>query len=166
MKRKVCLVLFLVLILALSTACTGSNPPEPKPEPAPVQDQNRDRDQENQPSVETEEPAEEMPLAYTDISPADAKELIESMPEIIIIDVSPLYAEGHIPNAINYSVGDGSLDNAIPELDSEATYLVYCHSDSASILGAQKLVEAGFTKVYRLEGNYSAWVEAGYPVEQ
>ena len=54
---------------------------------------------------------------------------------------------------------------ALPTLDPDDTYLVYCHEDSASILGAQKLIDAGFKTVYRLEGNYSAWVEAGYAVE-
>jgi len=34
-----------------------------------------------------------------------------------------------------------------------------------SITAAQKLIDAGFKTVYRLEGNYSAWVNAGYEVE-
>ena len=63
-------------------------------------------------------------------------------------------------------LGDGSLDNAIPTLDKDATYLVYCHVDSVAILGAQKLINAGFKNVYRLEGNYGGWVAAGYPIEQ
>ena len=45
-------------------------------------------------------------------------------------------------------------------------YLVYCHSDAASISGASKLIEAGFEKVYRLDGNYDAWVAVGYEVEK
>jgi rhodanese-related sulfurtransferase len=102
--------------------------------------------------------------SYQDISVADAKKLIDENPDLIIIDVSPRYDEGHLPGAINYYVGDGSLDRAIPSLDKEAMYLVYCHVDSASILGAEKLIEAGFPNVYRLEGNYSAWVDAGYEV--
>ena len=61
---------------------------------------------------------------------------------------------------------DGSLDAAIPTLDKDKPYLVYCHIDSVAIAGAQKLVDAGFPKVYRLEGNYSTWVEADYPVEK
>lgn len=103
--------------------------------------------------------------SYTDLTPAQAKELIDSNPDVIIIDVSPEYDNGHLPGAVNYYLGDGSLDEAIPMLDKDATYLVYCHVDSVAIAGAQKLVDAGFTNVYRLEGNYSAWVEAGYPVE-
>jgi len=79
--------------------------------------------------------------------------------------VSPFYAQGRIPGSINYYLGNGSLDNAIPTLDKNKIYLVYCHVDSVSIAGANKLIEAGFKTVYRLAGNYSAWVNAGYPVE-
>jgi rhodanese-related sulfurtransferase len=104
--------------------------------------------------------------SYIDLSPQEAKELIMEMPEVVIIDVSPKYDEGHLPGAINYYVGDGSLDMAIPDLNKDLTYLVYCHVDSASIAGAEKLIKAGFENVYRLEGNYAAWVEAGYEVEE
>ncbi len=105
-------------------------------------------------------------VSYVDISVADAKVWLEQHPEVIVIDVSPNYAAGHLPGAVNYYVGDGSLDRAIPALDKDETYLVYCHVDSAAILGAQKLIDAGFKNVYRLEGNYSSWVAAGYPVEK
>ncbi|MBN2397506.1 MAG: rhodanese-like domain-containing protein [Deltaproteobacteria bacterium] len=104
--------------------------------------------------------------SYTDLPPAEAKALIDKTPDIIIIDVSPAYAKGHLPGAVNYPLGDGSLDRAVPTLDKDRAYLVYCHVDSVAIRGAQKLVDAGFTKVYRLAGNYSGWVAAGYPVEK
>lgn len=103
---------------------------------------------------------------YQDLTPAEAKELIDNTPDLIIIDVSPLFAEGHLPGAVNYYVGDGTLDKVIPTLDKSKPYLVYCHVDSVSIRGAQKLIDAGFKTVYRLEGNYSAWVAAGYDIEK
>ena len=103
---------------------------------------------------------------YIDVSPAEAKKLIDENPDLIIIDVSPSYDQGHLPGAVHHYLGDGSLDEAIPALDKSKTYLVYCHVDSVAIQGAQKLVDAGFRNVYRLEGNYSAWVDAGYPVEK
>ena len=87
-------------------------------------------------------------------------------PDVIIIDVSPRYDKGHLPGAINYYVGDGSLDAALPSLDKNAEYLVYCHVDSAAIAGAEKLIDAGIEKVYRLEGNYQAWIDAGYKIER
>jgi rhodanese-related sulfurtransferase len=102
---------------------------------------------------------------YIDVSAAEAKDLIDNNADLVIIDVSPAYDDGHIPGAINYYVGDGSLDAAIPSLDISKEYLVYCHVDSAAISGSQKLVDAGFSPVYRLEGNYQAWVDAGYDIE-
>ena len=103
--------------------------------------------------------------SYTDITAVEAQELMDSNPDLIVIDVSPAYAEGHLPGAVSYALGDGSLDAAIPNLDKQATYLVYCHVFSASSSGAQKLVDAGFENVYRLDGEYDAWVEAGYEIE-
>ena len=108
---------------------------------------------------------EEELTKYKDISTAEAKDLIENNSDIIILDVSSRYDEGHLPNALNYYLNDGSLDDAIPIFDKEATYLIYSHTDRASKLGAKKLIEAGFTNVYRLEGNYNSWVDAGFEVE-
>ena len=105
------------------------------------------------------------PPTYIDVSPEKAKELIETYPDLIIIDVSPNYERGHLPGALNYYLGNGSLDNALLTLQKNGKYLVYCHSDSASIQAAQQMIDAGFKTVYRLEGNYRAWVNAGYDVE-
>ena len=115
--------------------------------------------------TEQEEKKSDNQTGYIDVTAAEAKELIDTNPNLIIIDVSPHYEDGHLPGAINYYLGNGSLDAAIPTLDKNKDYLVYCHVDSVSISGAQKLVDAGFTTVYRLEGNYQAWVNAGYPIE-
>lgn len=104
--------------------------------------------------------------AFMDITVNDAKDLIDSKPELVVLDVSPAYADGHIPNAISHPIGDGSLDAAIPTLDMDKEYLVYCHNDAAAIAGAQKLVDAGFDVVYRLLGNYAAWVDAGFEIEK
>ena len=104
--------------------------------------------------------------SYMDVTPQEAKKLIDENPDLIIIDVSPNYAKGHLPGAVSYYIGDGSLEKAIPTLDANGKYLVYCHVDSAAIAGAQALIDAGFKNVYRLAGNYSAWVDAGYPIEK
>jgi len=99
---------------------------------------------------------------YTDLTPALAKDLITENNNLVIVDVSPYYANGHLPGAI--SIPLDTLDSKISMLDKTKTYLVYCHGDVPSIAGAQKLVDAGFPRVYRLEGNYAAWVSAGYMV--
>ena len=107
-----------------------------------------------------------MMMPYMDITPQEALKLMLETPDLVTIDVSPAYAMGHLPKAANYPVGNGSLDKAIPMLQATKTYLVYCHADGPSISGAQKLVDAGFMKVYRLAGNYKAWTDAGYPIEK
>jgi rhodanese-related sulfurtransferase len=99
---------------------------------------------------------------YTDLTPAQVKDLIATEKDPVIGDVSPYYANGQIPNAI--SIPLAAPDAKIPTLDKTKTYLVYCHGYAPSIAGAQKLVDAGFPRVYRLAGNYAAWVSAGYPV--
>jgi thiosulfate sulfurtransferase len=104
---------------------------------------------------------------YMDIKPAEAYERWQNEEFDLIIDVVGLdiYSLGHLPGAVNYVWADGTLRDKIPELDPTWTYLVYCHTDPPSTDSAQALVNAGFEKVYRLEGNYAAWKDAGYPIE-
>jgi rhodanese-related sulfurtransferase len=103
---------------------------------------------------------------YINVSPKEAKRLIDENENLVVIDVSPVYDKGHLPGAVNYPVGDGSLDEVIPTLDKAKDYLVYCHADAPAIAGSQKLIDAGFLTVYRLVGNYTAWVQAGFPIEK
>ena len=138
-------ILFLILLLILIVGCTQQAIVE-----------------EDEIVTETEDTEK---ATYMDVSPAEAKNLIETRPGLIVIDVSPHYDQGHLPRAVHYYIGDGSLDAAIPTLDPEGEYLIYCHIDSVAIAGAQKLIDAGFKTVYRLEGNYRAWEAAGYPIE-
>ena len=181
MKKSVILIFTTLIILVLAVGCAKAPATEKEPDNmAKTSAEEMVESPEPEMTAEpTEEPAAEMTEApveemivgmkteagYIDVTPEEAKKLIESTPDLVILDVSPLYADGHIPGAINHYVGDGSLDEAIKTLDKGVPYLVYCHSDSASISGSKKLVAAGFDPVYRIIGNYGAWVAAGYPVE-
>lgn len=101
---------------------------------------------------------------YSDVTTQEARALKHaSEGKLVIIDLSSAYEEGHLPMAINIPLE--SLDAKMPALDRTKPYLVYCHSDDTSITGATKMVNAGFSPVYRLKGNYEAWVSAGYPAE-
>lgn len=103
---------------------------------------------------------------YQDLSVQDAKAFIDNHKDVVVIDVSTRYEQGHLPGAVNHPISDGSLDKALSSLDKDKMYLVYCHGDRPSIAAADKLKEAGFKHVYRLEGNYQAWLDAGYAVEK
>lgn len=104
---------------------------------------------------------------YMDIKPKEAYERWQNEEFDLIIDVVGLdiYSLGHLPGAVNYVWADGTLNDKIPTLDPTWTYLVYCHTDPPSTASAQAMVDAGFEHVYRLEGNYKAWKDAGYPIE-
>ena len=110
--------------------------------------------------------AMEKEMSYVDVSPSKAKAMMEENPELIIIDVSPIWHKGHLPGSVNYPWGDGSFEKAVPLWDKENMYLIYCHGDAPAIAAAKHLVENKFEHVYRLEGNYGAWKEAGYPIEK
>jgi len=112
----------------------------------------------------TQQPVAQQPASYIDVTPAQAKELIEKTKDIVIIDLSTSYDSGHLPGAISIPISN--LPKKIPELDKTKTYLMYCHGTSVSIDGATQLINAGFRSVYRLNGNYSGWVDAGYPIEK
>ena len=101
---------------------------------------------------------------FTYISAEEAKVLIETNENLTVLDVSAKYEEGHLPNAINIYIDD--LEMRIGELDKSKPILVYCHFDSVSMRGAQILIDNEFMEVYRLEGNYKAWLDAGYEVEK
>ena len=158
MKKTMVPVILLLTVLVLCSGCTQTSPP-PAATPVPTTTATVLTTAMPIPAVTT--PPE--PAAYTDLTPAQAKDLIATEKELVIIDVSPYYANGHLPGAV--SIPLATLDGKIPTLDKTKTYLVYCHGDGPSRSGAQKLVDAGFSKVYRLAGNYAAWVAAGYPVE-
>jgi rhodanese-related sulfurtransferase len=104
---------------------------------------------------------------YIDITPAETYAMFLNNTFDLIIDVVGLdiYSLGHLPGAVNYVWADGTLNQEIPNLDKNLTYLVYCHTDPPSTASAQALVDAGIPKTYRLEGNYAAWTDAGYPIE-
>lgn len=67
----------------------------------------------------------------------------------VIIDVrTPQeYAEKHLEGAQLLDVTSGELAAALPTLDAEAEYLVYCQSGNRSAQATAMLQEAGFEHV-------------------
>ncbi len=98
------------------------------------------------------------------LTPQEAKELLDKTTDVVIIDLSPRhYDKGHLPGAVNLPTS--SIPAAVSGMDKNATYLVYSHWTGAPLSAAEMLKEAGFQNVYALKGNFGAWVDSGYPVE-
>ena len=102
-------------------------------------------------------------LAYKTISVSDASAMIQSYPNLVILDVRTAqeYAQGHVKGAINIPLSD--LPGRIGELDRNRPILVYCQTGVRSAQASTILVNSGFTQVYDMEGGLNAWINAGYP---
>jgi rhodanese-related sulfurtransferase len=102
-------------------------------------------------------------FAYKTISVSDANAMIQSSPNLLVVDVrtSQEYAQGHLKGAMNIPLSD--LPVQIGGLDRNRPILVYCQTGVRSAQAATMLVNAGFTQVYDMEGGLTAWINAGYP---
>ena len=92
---------------------------------------------------------------YQQITAEEAKEMIDTLDDEIILDVREQeeYDTKHIPDAILLPVGmidEDTAEGVIPEKDS--VVLVYCRSGNRSKTASNKLVQLGYTQVYEFGG--------------
>lgn len=93
-------------------------------------------------------------IDYEQISGDEAKALMDSESEYIIIDArtEAEYAEGHIPGAIlipEYEISE-QAETKLP--DKDELILVYCRSGRRSKIAAEELVKLGYTNVKEFGG--------------
>ncbi|MCL2672313.1 MAG: rhodanese-like domain-containing protein [Clostridiales bacterium] len=94
------------------------------------------------------------PPVYQKISANDAKQIMDSGEEYILLDVrtEEEFAEGHIKGAIlipDYELADRA-ETELPNKD--ARILIYCRSGRRSANAANALIELGYTNVYDFGG--------------
>ena len=92
--------------------------------------------------------------SYDQISGAEAKALMDSESEYIIIDARTQeeYDQGHIPGAImipEYEIAVRA-ENELP--DKDQLILVYCRSGRRSKIAAEELVKLGYTNIKEFGG--------------
>jgi hydroxyacylglutathione hydrolase len=101
------------------------------------------------------------------ISVAELKSLIESQPDLQIVDVRrpAEYEGGHAPRAITAPLA--SLREKLPHLNLRPTEqtAVICAGGYRSSAGTSLLQQAGFTNLLNVSGGTNAWINAGYEVE-
>jgi rhodanese-related sulfurtransferase len=102
--------------------------------------------------------------SFIEINVQQAKELIDKANNLQILDASPNWNQGHIPGSIN--IESNVLQQNLEKLDTKKAILVYSHEDISSVNAANILSSNGFKTVFRLFGNFKAWVDAGYPIEK
>lgn len=77
--------------------------------------------------------------------------------QLIDVRTPEEFSKEHIKNAQNIDYNSPSFDDDISKVDKTKPVIVYCKSGNRSGKCAKKLKEAGFTKVYDLEGGISKW---------
>jgi len=86
----------------------------------------------------------------------------------VILDVrTPSeFARGHIPGAVNLDWSAKNFTENVAALDKNHPYLVLCASGVRSAKAYQKMEKLNFTNLYNLQGGFTAWQQAGKPVEK
>ena len=91
---------------------------------------------------------------YEQISAKEAKEIMDSGDDYIILDVREKdeYDEGHIPDAIllPYTEIESKAEAMLP--DKNKQILVYCRSGRRSKIAAEALVNSGYTNIKEFGG--------------
>lgn len=103
---------------------------------------------------------------YDDITVEEAKNRIDTNPEIFILDVrssAEYFDEGHIQGAVNINVYFlfSNADKLPEEIDTEI--IVYCDNGIRSKTGAEKLNTLGYTNVSNMAEGFKKWKKSGYP---
>lgn len=90
---------------------------------------------------------------------ADEMESILQVEDVQLVDVrSPEeFEEIHLTNAQNIDFNSPTFDDDITRLDKEKPVILYCKGGITSAKCAKKLKDAGFKKIYDLEGGLSKW---------
>jgi rhodanese-related sulfurtransferase len=112
---------------------------------------------------------EESKATVSTIEMISAEEManMEDMASVQLVDVRTVeeFVSGHIKGAQNIVYLSDTWSTEIEKLDKDDPVYVYCAKGGRSAKCAQLLADAGFKKVYDLEGGVSQWKEAGKPLQ-
>ena len=105
----------------------------------------------------------------TDVKIVTAEEVqeITKMEDVQLIDVRTPeeYEEGHLANSQNIDYYSDTFEEEIMKLDKSKPVLVYCKSGNRSGKCTKKMEEAGFVKIYDMEGGIVEWKYKGYDIQ-
>ncbi len=106
-----------------------------------------------------------LPTQRVPIMPAaDLRQQLERGTAPIILDVrhDDEWRVGHLPRAIHLDVG--RLPMSQPSVPRDERMLVHCGHADRSTVGISVLERHGYRNLMLLDGGYSGWQTAGYPI--
>ena len=102
---------------------------------------------------------------YKELTPA-ALTLLMNRENPLLVDISPRdsYEKGHIPGAKHVLMSQFDQESKDLAKAKDLPVVVICRAGQTAQGAAQRLVKAGFQKVYFLGGGMGAWTQAQLPV--
>lgn len=97
----------------------------------------------------------------------DEMQTLIDQKDVQLVDVRTAaeYQEGNIANSQNIDFNSPTFDQDITKLDKSKPVILYCKSGGRSSKCAKKLQEAGFIKIFDLEGGITQWKFKGLHIE-
>ena len=98
---------------------------------------------------------------------AEEMQTLLEQKDVQLVDVRTTeeFEEGHIVNAQNIDFNSPTFDQDIGKLDKTKPVIMYCKGGGRSAKCAKKLLDAGFIKIYDLEGGITQWKFKGFGIE-
>lgn len=146
MKRIITGIILMIGVLSM-TSCNKPTETSKVTEQTPVTESTTEENT-------TTESATEAVDGYVQITQEEAKSLMDSEKDYIILDVRTVeeFSEGHIEGAIlipDYEIGE-KAEETLP--DKNQLILVYCRSGRRSKLASAELAKMGYTNVKEFGG--------------
>ncbi|MFK7756225.1 MAG: rhodanese-like domain-containing protein [Flavobacteriales bacterium] len=103
--------------------------------------------------------APDLPNNTVDIDLFEAREQIETLDNIVLVDVRTPeeWSEGVIDNAIKINFKDSDFEEKIAKLDKNAHTIVYCKSGGRSAKATALMSQLGFKNLYNLSDGYDGY---------
>ncbi|MFI1770883.1 rhodanese-like domain-containing protein [Thalassobellus citreus] len=101
------------------------------------------------------------------ISPKELKAFLDAdSVQLIDVRTPKEFSEGFIVTAKNIDFYSSTFKDEINKLDKSKPVLVYCRSGRRSANSVSVFLDAGFTKIYDLEGGILNWKSEGYKIKK
>lgn len=109
---------------------------------------------------------EKQQQAEIQIVTAEEMQELKDLEGVQLVDVRTAkeYESGFIDQAQNIDYNSPTFENEIGKLDKSKPVIVYCQKGGRSAKCAKKMQNAGFVKVYDLEGGLAKWKYKGLEI--
>jgi rhodanese-related sulfurtransferase len=104
------------------------------------------------------------------LAPVSQEALIERLddgakaPYVLDVRTADEYVSGHVPGAVN--IPHDQLASRLAEVPKDRDVVLYCRSGRRAVLAAEVLADNGYARLEHLQGDITAWMDQGRPVEK